>query len=163
MGKCFILPKAQFTGPGKIMIYCDSIFKGVYTDCIKDNCFTILCWFLPYIIVNQPYVYTCPLPPSSHPSRLGCQRARTWAPCVLQQLPTGSLFYTRQCVCFGATLWIRPMLSISSWVISVITAGVGLCHVPCHTYDRVARSVPLLSTQSLQLFHLLFHFHQEAF
>ena len=34
-----------------------------------DNyCFTILCWFLPYIIMNQPQVYICPLPlePSSH-------------------------------------------------------------------------------------------------
>ena len=26
-----------------------------------DNCFTILCWFLPYINMNQPQVYVCPL------------------------------------------------------------------------------------------------------
>ena len=23
---------------------------------LKDNCFTMLCWFLPYINMNQPYV-----------------------------------------------------------------------------------------------------------
>ena len=29
---------------------------------LEDNHFTILCWFLPYISMNQPQVYTCPLP-----------------------------------------------------------------------------------------------------
>ena len=29
---------------------------------LKDNCCTILCWFLPYINMNQPQVYVCPLP-----------------------------------------------------------------------------------------------------
>ena len=29
---------------------------------MKDNCFTILCWFLPYINRNQPQVYICPFP-----------------------------------------------------------------------------------------------------
>ena len=49
-------------------------------------------WFLPYITMNQPYVYICPLPlePASHlpPHRtsLGCRRAQGWAPCVSQQL-----------------------------------------------------------------------------
>ena len=35
---------------------------------MKDNCFTILCWFLPYINMNQPWIYICPLPlePPSH-------------------------------------------------------------------------------------------------
>ena len=35
---------------------------------MENYCFTILCWFLPYIIMNQPQVYICPLPlePSSH-------------------------------------------------------------------------------------------------
>ena len=49
-------------------------------------------WFLPYITMNQPYVYICPLPlePASHlpPHRtsLGCGRAQDWVPCVSQQL-----------------------------------------------------------------------------
>ena len=35
---------------------------------MEDNCFTVLCWFLPYISMNQPKVYICPLPlePSFH-------------------------------------------------------------------------------------------------
>ena len=39
---------------------------------MKDNYFAILCWFLPYINMNQPEVYLCPLPLElpSHPSRL---------------------------------------------------------------------------------------------
>ena len=31
-----------------------------------DNYFTILWWFLPYISMNQPQVYTCPLHPKPH-------------------------------------------------------------------------------------------------
>ena len=37
---------------------------------LEDNCFTILCWFLPYINMNQPQVYIYPLPlepPSPRP------------------------------------------------------------------------------------------------
>ena len=36
---------------------------------LEYNCFTMLHWFLPYNNVNQPYVYTYPLPlePPSHP------------------------------------------------------------------------------------------------
>ena len=38
---------------------------------LEDNCFTILCWFLPYINMNQSQVYYVPsllnLPPISHP------------------------------------------------------------------------------------------------
>ena len=58
------------------------IFKG-------NNCFTMLCWFLPYNNVNQLLVYICPLPlePPSHlpphPTPLGCHRAPCWAPCYI--------------------------------------------------------------------------------
>ena len=37
---------------------------------LKDSCFTILCWFLPCINMNQPQVYIGSLPPMSHPSKL---------------------------------------------------------------------------------------------
>ena len=30
---------------------------------LEDNCFIILCWFLPFINMNQSLVYTHPLPP----------------------------------------------------------------------------------------------------
>ena len=39
---------------------------------LEDNCFTILCWFLPYINMNQPQYTYAPsllsLPPVSHPT-----------------------------------------------------------------------------------------------
>ena len=34
---------------------------------MKDNCFTVLCWFLPNINMNQSSIYPCPLP-LEHPS-----------------------------------------------------------------------------------------------
>ena len=49
---------------------------------MEDNCFTILCWFLPYNNMSQPQVYICPLhlePPSylpPLPTLLGCQWAQ---------------------------------------------------------------------------------------
>ena len=49
------------------------IFFKIYF-LLEDNCFTILCWFLPHINVNQPwYTYVSTLvnlPPTSHPSHL---------------------------------------------------------------------------------------------
>ena len=53
---------------------------------IGANYFVILCWFLPYINVNQHQVYLCPLPlePYFHlsptPTPLGCHRTLRWAP-----------------------------------------------------------------------------------
>ena len=49
----------------------------------------MLCWFLLYNQVNQPYVYTYPLPLGSpslapHPIPLGHHRALSWAPCAIQ-------------------------------------------------------------------------------
>ena len=54
---------------------------------MEENCFTILCWFLPYNNTNWPQLYIYPLllePPStrpSHPSR------------SLQSIRLGSLCY----------------------------------------------------------------------
>ena len=56
------------------------VLKFIYFY-LEDDCFTILCWLLPYNYMNQPLVYTCPLPtePPSHlpfhPNPLGCHRA----------------------------------------------------------------------------------------
>ena len=49
--------------------------------------------FLPYIIMNQPSIYMCllRLKPPSCPSKLS--QSTGWAPCILKQIPTGSLFY----------------------------------------------------------------------
>ena len=41
---------------------------------------------------------------STHPTQLGCHRARGWAPCVIQLFPTSDLFHTWLCTYFNATL-----------------------------------------------------------
>ena len=38
---------------------------------LKDNCFTMLCWFLAYINMNQPQGHISPLP-LEPPSYLAC-------------------------------------------------------------------------------------------
>ena len=93
---------------------------------MKDNCFTILCWFLSYINMNQPQIYICsfPLEPPSdlppHPTHWGCHRALAWAPCAIQRLPISHLFYA----------WL-VLLSCS--VVSDSLWPLGLQHVrlPC--------------------------------
>ena len=87
---------------------------------LKNNCFIILCWFLPHINMNQLYVYICPLPlePLSHlpphPTPLGCHRAPGLISCVLQQIPIlHLLMYMFQCYSP-----VRPTLSFPSCVTS---------------------------------------------
>ena len=66
---------------------------------LKDICFIILHWFLPYISMYQSQVHVCSLPlePPSHlpplPTPLDCYRALIWVPWVIQRIPTGYLFY----------------------------------------------------------------------
>ena len=66
---------------------------------LEDNCFTIFCWFLPYVNINQPQVYIYPFPPKSpsHPmllSRLSQSTGLT--PCITQ--------YTGSCVWLSSHL-----------------------------------------------------------
>ena len=67
--------------------------------------------------MNQPSVHTCSLPlhPSSHlpvnPSPLGCHRAPSRVPHVLQQLPVSDLFYIWWRIYVSVTLSIRSTLS----------------------------------------------------
>ena len=60
------LKSIQFSSP---------FFKPTYFKQLEANYFTTLWWFLPYIVMNQPWIYRCSpsqyplLPPSpSHPS-----------------------------------------------------------------------------------------------
>ena len=52
---------------GIFLFYLLLFLKCIYFS-LKDNCFTILCWFLPDINMSQPQVYICllPLKPPSH-------------------------------------------------------------------------------------------------
>ena len=82
---------------------------------LGDNCFTILCWFLPYIDTSQPQVYICPLPlapPSRlppHPTPLGCHRVLGSAPCVIQQLPISYIWSDGK-----TTNWIQLLQWLST-------------------------------------------------
>ena len=73
----------------------------------------ILCWFLPVININQPYVYTCPLLPesASHfppcPNPLGCHRAQVAS---YSEFPL-AIYFTYGNVYVSALLSIHPTLS----------------------------------------------------
>ena len=41
----------------KLCSYSKCIYLN-FVFLLKGNCFTILCWFLPYISMNRPWVYT---------------------------------------------------------------------------------------------------------
>ena len=60
-----------------------------------------------------PSLLSLPPIPPSHPTPLGCPRALGWAPCIIQQLLTGYLFYIWWCI-YGSMLLsqFRPTLSI---------------------------------------------------
>ena len=57
-------------------LYIIQVTPSPFFFLLEGDCFTILCWFLPYISMIQPQVYICPLSPEgtsptpSHPARL---------------------------------------------------------------------------------------------
>ena len=63
---------------------------------------------------THTHTYTYPLllhlPPRSHPSSLGCTEHQA-AFSIMQQLPTGYLFYTWYCTYINAAFLIHPSLS----------------------------------------------------
>ena len=66
-----IFPGVEFLGHIEVLFF----KKNYLFILIEANYFTILWWFLPYINMNQPWVYMCspsrtPLLP--HPIPLGC-------------------------------------------------------------------------------------------
>ena len=57
-------------------VYSTAMLLYIYCfSSLEDNCFTMFCWFLPHITMNQPQVYMCPLPPTSHCTPRGCRGA----------------------------------------------------------------------------------------
>ena len=111
------------------------------TSLLEYNCFTMVCLFLPYNKVNQPYIYirshvrckreetlaSPSLPPSlSHPSRWS--QSTELIPCAMRLLPTSYPPYVWSCIYVHATL--------------------SLCHIlpfplPISSSPFSSRSVPL--------------------
>ena len=58
-----------------------------------------------YYIYHLPLEPRSQLPPASHP--LSHHWALSWAPCIIQQLPTSCLFYTGWCLYVSAALSIQ--------------------------------------------------------
>ena len=125
----------------------------------------MLCWFLPYNDVNQPWVYMCLslLPSSSpYPTPLGCHRVLGWAACVTQQLPTSYVFYIWWCICFHATLSVHPTVffpcCVHKSVLYVCISIVALQTSSSVPYFRPVRTwldhvLLLLCTKSLETSH----------
>ena len=88
----------------------------------------ILCWFLSYISMNQPQVYTCPLPPEPpsrlppHPTPLGCRRVLDWAPCVILQISTDCLFYIQVPTVYFMYMFLCYSLHLSHLLLVLVLA-----------------------------------------
>ena len=80
---------------------------------------------LPDAGIEPTGIHTCPLfwTPFClplHSTPLGCHKVPVWAPWVIQQIPTGYLFYIWWCMSFYATVSICPTLSFPSCPESVL-------------------------------------------
>ena len=97
---------------------------------MEDNCFTVLCWFLPNVHMNQQWLYVCPslvnLPPHSHSSPLLCvvTEHRIWAPWVIQQIFSGYLIlhtvmYMFQRYSLSSSHPLLPLLCPQVWPLCI--------------------------------------------
>ena len=90
--------------------------------CVGFYCTTT--WISYSIYISSPSWASLPPPPSHF---LHHHRAPGWAPCVTQQLPTGYLFCTWQCIYFKATLTICPTFTSPRCVHkSIIHIGISI-------------------------------------
>ena len=93
---------------------------------MEDNCFTILCWFLPNINMNQLQVYLCPLPLEPSPTTLPIPR---WQSTFKGPVPAPH----RPCPC----LWDEQFEAVAdhllthapAWNPAFVSTG-SLCQLP---------------------------------
>ena len=99
-----------------IFFICDIFDFGInnliFLKKLEYNCFTVLCWFLLYSIVHQPYVH-CPLPvePPSPPSRPSRSSQSTGLSSLCCSRSPPALFHSWECTYVPATLSVRPAIS----------------------------------------------------
>ena len=92
--------------PGqRVRLMMDSFFFSFLLVFMEYSCSSMLCQFLLYSKVNQPYTYTHLLF-FGFPSHLGHHRALSRAPCAIQWVLISYLFYTQQCI------YVNPSLPI---------------------------------------------------
>ena len=85
------------------------------------------------------YIYTYPLPwtsPEPHPTHLGHQRALSWVPSSIQQVPTSCLHM--QCTCISSNLSIHPAVSLCPLVSTHLFSMSASLFLPC----KIGSSVP---------------------
>ena len=85
---------------------------------LKDNCFTTLYWFLPYIDMNQPQVDICPLPlePPSHP------------------IPPLQII---------TVLWFEFPESYTKFPLAIYSSYGSVCVFPCYSFHSSHPLLPL--------------------
>ena len=94
-----------------------------------ENCFTMLCWFLPYNSNRHNYIYISPLPlePPSypHPTSLDHHSAR-WGSCVKYswRLPT-TVSFTHDSVCVSAVSQFIPSSPFAVLATSPFSCSLG--------------------------------------
>ena len=90
---------------------------------LEGHCFTILCWFLPYINVIQPHGYICPLPPEPRPPSLTPSYPFRWSwsrsPWTTQQILTYCFTYGDIFVHTILSIVPRPLPSLCPQVCSL--------------------------------------------
>ena len=119
---------------------------------MKDNnCFIILCWFLPYIKHESAIVYICPLllkPLLTSlpipPHQVVTDPALVWVPWVRQQIPISYLFYIdshREDTHFSCKVWSLECVflfffifsySLYSYHSSNTSVSLDLCYDTLH-------------------------------
>ena len=105
-------------------------------------------------LLNLPLTYPPQLPP--HPTPLGCHRALSWVPCIVQQLPISYLFYTWWYIYFNAIFSVRPTHSFPHKERETVHKSVLYVSVPPL---QIGSSVPiLLDSICVNIWYLFYSF-----
>lgn len=115
---------------------------------LEENCFTILCWFLPYNNTNRPQLYIYPLllePPStrlSHPFR-SLQSIRLGSLCYLaaSHQPSALHMIVFICQCY--------FLHKSCCLLPQLYPHVHSLHLCLHSFPWTFSSIQTVKTQGI--------------